>query len=123
MRGELGKKSEEAAASYEKIEGFVKSFIPVIEENIAATEGNVRRSWEYLMLHSKLLAPYADMLISAANGDEKAMVKKSEILFACACEIEWDVHTVFESYEFAISINRFFRRVFNIGPDETLAEA
>ncbi len=122
MRGELGRKSEEAAESYRKIEGFVESFIPVIEENIIATEGNVRRSWEYLMLHSKLLAPYADMLVSAADGDVETMVKKSKKLFVCAREIEWDVHNVFESYEFAISINRFFRRTFGIGPDETLAE-
>ncbi len=123
MRGELGEKSEEAVASYEKIDAFVKSFLPIIEENMENTEGNVRRSWEYLMWHSKLLAPYADMLISAASGDREGMIKKSRILFARACEIEWDVHTVFESYEFAVSINRFFRRVFNVGHDETLAEA
>ena len=120
MRGELGKKSEEAVESYRKIDGYVKNFIPVIEENMAATCGNVRRSWEYLMLHSKLLAPYADMLISAASGDEKQMLEKSRKLFECAREIEWDVHNVFESYEFAVSINRFFRRVFNVGSDETL---
>lgn len=120
MRGEMGEKSEEAVANYEKIDGFVKSFLPVIEENIAATEGNISRSWEYLMSHAKLLAPYADMLISAAKGNVEEMFEKSKTLFARACEIEWEVHNVFESYEFAISINRFFRRTFNVGPDETL---
>ena len=121
MRGEMGQKSEEAVASYRKIEAFVRGFLPVIEENIASESGNVKRSWEYLMSHSKLLAPYADMLIAAASGETSEMLAKSKVLFARACEIEWEVHSVFESYEFAVSLNRFFRRVFNVGPDETLA--
>mgnify|MGYP002510960833 CR=1 FL=1 len=34
------------------------------------------------------------------------MFEKSKTLFARACEIEWEVHNVFESYEFEISINK-----------------
>jgi len=120
MRGEMGTKSEEAVQSYRKIDGYVKSFLPVIEENIAKTCGNMRRSWEYLLAHSKLLAPYADMLISAASGEVDEMLERVNVLFDCARRMEWDVHNVFESYEFAVSIYRFFGRVFNVGPDETL---
>ena len=122
MRGELGKVSEAAVASYKKVDSYVKEFLPVIKANLAKTSGNVKRSWEYLLAHSKLLTPYAEMLISAASGDVKTMREKSEVLFDCARRIEWEVHNVFESYEFAVSVNRFFRRVFGVGPDDTLAE-
>lgn len=96
IRGELERVNESVAESLQAAKRTILGFEKNISEGIAATDGAVRRSWEYLSYHASLNLLFADMLIAQARGDDKEAFSRSEELIAYVRQIESDVHNVLD---------------------------
>ena len=105
-RGELPVANPEVVQSVESGKTTVRNFQSTIEENIAATEGNVRQSWIYLKYHTQLALLYGDLLIAVASGNDDAVSPCYEELLAYTHSIEMEVHNVFDVCKYGEIIRR-----------------
>ena len=107
VRGEWARIDPQIARQLEAAKSIVTQFLPVIEENLQTTGGNLQRSWLYLQYHSTISLMFADLLIAAAQGEIEKQTHAFEALKAYVCSIEPEVHTVFDVYFYIDILKRF----------------
>ena len=108
-RGELGLINPDVVRSVTQAKETICGFRDAIEENIAATKGNIRQSWIYLRHHGKLNLLYADVLIALASGDDTLACLCIEKLFNFARRLELDVHNVFDVFEYMDTLKQILK--------------
>ena len=75
LRLEMPAESPGLKAKYDAVIPHVDAFRNVIAENIAATEGNVRASWEYLDIHAEMAKLLAPALSARCVGDKEGALR------------------------------------------------
>lgn len=112
IRGEKGTVNPAAAESLGKVPGILDAFMPKI---LSAMEDstlpeNVRTSWEYLRYHSGLCRLFALTFQKKAEGNMEEAIKAKELAIDYAWRHEPQLHHVLDSYEFLVSIERYFAK-------------
>ena len=113
IRGEKPMANPENAARLAAVPRLLDEYAPLIESrmNDASVHGSVRASWRYLWHHSRLCRKYALTFQRKAEGKiEEAESLKQELL-DFSWQNEMDIHHVFDAYEFMVSINRYFSKL------------
>lgn len=104
---------EAQLASLRKIKPVIQQFTATLEENMEQENDAIAQSWFYL----KQYLPYADMLadafIAKFDGDDKLAHELYLKFKDYICEIEPEIHRVFEVYEAVCSLRKFFPEVNN----------
>ncbi len=104
---------EAQLASLRKIKPVIQQFNATLEENMEQENDAIAQSWFYL----KQYLPYADMLadafIAKFDGDDKLAHELYLKFKDYICEIEPEIHRVFEVYEAVCSLRKFFPEVNN----------
>ena len=112
IRGEKGIENKEAAESLARVPAILDSFIPRIQESIAdhALSDNIRASWQYLAYHSELCRLFALTFQRKAEGKMEEAKEAKERAKDYAWRHEPELHHVLDSYEFQLSIERYFEK-------------
>ena len=113
IRGEKPAVNEENATKLAQVPAHLDRYLELICDRIgdSTLPDSMRTSWKYLYHHSQLCRKYALTFQRKAEGKmEEAELLKQELL-DFACEKEMDIHHVFDAYEFMVSINRYFSKL------------
>lgn len=112
IRGEKGAENPAAAESLARVPGILDAFIPKIvqaSEDLSLPE-NIRVSWNYLRYHSELCRLFALTFQRKAEGKIEEAIEAKEMAKHYAWKHEPQLHHVLDSYEFQLSIDRYFAR-------------
>jgi hypothetical protein len=105
LRGERDMVDMEVSQRYASIEAYVKSFSPVIMDNLELSGPqpickNQAQSWRYLKLHQGFCVRYASMLEQRSSGNREGTLEKWNALKEFLCDHEDDFQRVFDLFEF-----------------------
>lgn len=112
VRGEKGAENPAAAESLARVPGILDAFMPKIvqaSEDLSLPE-NIRASWNYLRYHSELCRLFALTFQRKAEGRIEEALEAKEMAKNYAWKHEPQLHHVLDSYEFQLSIDRYFAR-------------
>ncbi len=108
-RLEIQIQTKENIELYEKGLELIRDFLPVIDENIASTEGVQQLSWKNLRFHAGL----SDLLIKAylafAKGERDESHWKNIVDYAD--KNEWSVRQYFDCWLMEYSLSNVFKRL------------
>ena len=113
IRGEKGVENPQAAESLARVPGILDAFLPKIlqaSEDISLQE-NIRVSWRYLRYHSELCRLFALTFQRKAEGRMEEAKQAKEMAKDYAWRHEPELHHVLDSYEFQLSIERYFAKL------------
>ena len=113
IRNEKPAVNAENAAKLAQVPAHLERYLPLIQEKMqdAGLPESMRASWNYLYHHSQLCRKYALTFQCKAEGKMEEAEKMKQELLDFAWEKEMDVHHVFDAYEFMVSINRYFSKL------------
>ena len=113
IRNEKHAVNEENAAKLAQVPAHLDRYLPLIQERMqdADLPEGMRASWSYLYHHSLLCRKYALTFQRKAEGKMEEAEKLKQELLDFAWEKEMDIHHVFDAYEFMVSINRYFSKL------------
>ena len=102
LRGETPIRSRTNEERYAGIPLRIKAFRPVIEKNLAETDGILHRSWECLQFYAELCRKLAAVLQQLAAGRKTEMPPLWEAVKAYVCENELRFQKEFDVFEFLL---------------------
>ncbi len=100
LRGEREMVDMETSQRYASIEAYVKTFTPVIMDNLKLSNKSQAQSWHYLKLHQDFCIHYASMLEQRSLGNREGTHEKWNAIKEFLCDHEDDIQRVFDLYEF-----------------------
>lgn len=90
------------------IKPTLRAFESVVEQNVNHVDEGIGQSWAYLQYYLRYADLLADAFVARAEGN-KALAHQLYLRWkAYACQIEPEIHRVFEVYEAFSSLNGFF---------------
>lgn len=112
MRGEKPPVNPENAAKLSSVPALLDQYAPLINSrmNDTSLHQSVRASWRYLCHHAEICRKYALTFQRKAEGRMEEAAELLEDLKDFAWSLEPELHHVFDSYEFWVSMNRYFNR-------------
>lgn len=113
IRNEKRAVNEENAAKLAQVPAHLDNFRKLIcarMQDMTLPE-SMRASWCYLYHHSQLCRKYALTFQRKAEGNMEEAERLKQELLDFAWEKELDIHHVFDAYEFMVSINRYFSKL------------
>lgn len=100
LRGDADRSDKAALDTYRQIESFVKSFEPVISNNMGHSDVALAKSWDYLDFHKDFCIIYSKVIVSRLLGD----IEKTREIWTefkdFLCQNEDRIQAVFDIYEF-----------------------
>lgn len=102
LRGETPVRSEKNAMNYAQIPNTIDQFIPIIDKNLAETDGVCFRSWECLRFYVELCKRTAKVLYLAATGKKDKMDPAWQDAKNFACKNEMRFQKEFDVFEFIL---------------------
>lgn len=100
LRGDANRSDKAALETYRQIEGFVKSFEPVIKSNLNNSNKTLAKSWEYLDFHKDFCIMYSKVIEARLAGDIEKTRAEWAKLKDFLCRNEDRIQPVFDIYEF-----------------------
>jgi hypothetical protein len=113
IRNEKHAVNEENATKLAQVPAHLDSYLELIQSKMRDTTlpESMRASWGYLYHHSQLCRKYALTFQRKAEGKMEEAERLKQELLDFAWEKELDIHHVFDAYEFMVSINRYFSKL------------
>lgn len=113
IRGEKGAQNPVAAENLARVPAILDEFLPKILQNMenTALPENVCSSWHYLYYHSELCRLFALAFQRKAEGKMEEAIEVKEMAKNYAWKHEPDLHHVLDVYEFQLSIDRYFNKI------------
>ena len=108
IRYEKPQVSDEAAARFVKAAEAIKEFHPVIKRNLHLADPCQARSWHYLEAHGKIWTKLAEAFRQHALGHNAKAKAAWQTAKVTAQEMEDDLQTVLDIYEFVGLFDRIF---------------
>jgi hypothetical protein len=102
--GAAGKVNTDAARKFEGIPELVEQFRKSMEKGIQETEGSIRKSWEYLLIHADLVLPMAQALKSRFQGNRDLCFQYWKNAVAYITAREEDIQPVLDLFWFFRSL-------------------
>ncbi len=100
LRGDADRSDKAALETYRQIEAFVKSFVPVIINNMNHTNQTLARSWDHLDFHKDFCVLYSKVIEARLSGDIEKTRERWARIKDFLCRNEDSIHPVFDIYEF-----------------------
>lgn len=102
LRGETPVRSKANEERYAKLPLWIDGFLPVMEKNLAETDGAQHRSWECLQFYAELCRKLASVLHRYAAGRKADAAPLWEDVKAYVCQNELRFQKEFDVFEFLL---------------------
>ena len=91
-----------------KIKPVLDDFRDTVNQNLGNSDYAIDRSWQYMQYYLKYAELLADAFIARAEENDSLAFQLYEKWKDYICEIEPEIHRVFEVYEAVCSVRKFF---------------
>lgn len=100
LRGDADRSDKAALEAYRQIEAFVKSFEPVIRNNLNHSNPALAKSWDHLDFHKDFCIMHSKVIEARLTGDIEKTRERWASLKDFLCKNEDRIQPIFDIFEF-----------------------